>query len=251
MDAIVGSTARAEEVDELAREHFVGQEVLRNLFWQRWHYDRSDEQSLAQLRDALSADTGTLVSWTHLGFFFKAGRSVVELGHDVFRVVGPWFFETPSNDAWGRRLAHWHNMLTDRHDLFVCATGSYPLLRSLLEEGKVVVIAFDVPGARETRFLGKPVMLTDGTARLAAETGARVLPTRALLRGAHVRQEYGPALDPRELGSADALHEALAAIHERWILDAPAMLEDPRRAGFWEEGAKPDAWAAPARWRSA
>jgi lauroyl/myristoyl acyltransferase len=247
IEAIVAGTARAHEVEKLARAHFIEEEVRRNLFWHPWRFDACDEQSVKHLRDALSADTGTVVSWTHLGFFYKAGRGVVELGHDLYRVTGPWFLETPSNDAWGRRLGHWRNMLTGRHDLWVSAKGSYELLARLLEAGKAVAIAFDVPGTRDTRFLGKQVMLADGTARLAAETGARIVPTRAVPKGARFTQEYAPALDPRELGGAEELHRALAAVHERWILDAPTALEDPRRPGFWEDGATPLAWKLPSR----
>jgi hypothetical protein len=245
MEAIVGGTSRAGELDELAREFLIDDEVRRGLFWQPWRYGPAPAESQRRLAEALAAETGTLISWAHLGFYYKAGRGVVELGHDIYRVTGPWLLETPSNDFWGRRNARWRNVFSSRHDLFVCAPRSYPVLRSLLEAGETVLIAFDVPGPRETRFLGKPVMLADGTARLAAESGARILPTRARLVGGRVVQEYGPPLEASELGSAEEIHNALAAVHEQWILEAPATLEDPRRAGFWEDGATALGWTLP------
>jgi hypothetical protein len=245
MEAIVGGTSRADEIDELARDFLIDDEVRRSLFWQPWRYGPLPAESHQRLAEALAADRGTLISWTHLDFFYKAGRAVVELGHDLYRVTGPWLLETPSNDVWGRRLARWRNAFSSPHDLFVCAPRSYPVLRSLLEAGETVLIAFDVPGPRETRFLGKRVMLADGTARLAAESGARILPTRSLRVDGRIVQEYAPPLDPTELGSAEAIHNALAAVHEGWILEAPATLEDPRRAGFWEDGATAVAWTLP------
>jgi hypothetical protein len=45
----------------------------------------------------------------------------------------------------------------------------------------------------------------------------------------------------------EELHEEIAAIHERWILEAPEALEDPRRAGAWEEGATATEWVRPGR----
>jgi hypothetical protein len=245
MEAIVAGTPRSDEIDELAREFLIDDELRRAVFWQPWRYGPSPAQSRQRLAEALAADTGTLISWTHLGHYYKAGRGVVEMGHDIYRVTGPWLLETPSNDFWGRRIARWRNVFSSPHDLFVCAPRSYSVLRSLLDAGETVLIAFDVPGPRETRFLGKPVMLADGTARLAAESGARILPTRALRVRGRIVHEYGPPLDPTELGGTGEIHDALAGVHERWILEAPATLEDPRRAGFWEDGATAVAWTLP------
>ena len=44
-------------------------------------------------------------------------------------------------------------------------------------------------------------------------------------------------MDPRDFSGADELHDTLAARHEDWILEEPEALEDPRRAGAWEEQA--------------
>jgi hypothetical protein len=42
-----------------------------------------------------------------------------------------------------------------------------------------------------------------------------------------------PAVDPAGHLSWQELHDALAAIHSRWILARPAALEDPCRWGWW------------------
>jgi hypothetical protein len=52
-------------------------------------------------------------------------------------------------------------------------------------------------------------------------------------------------LRPEDWGGPDALHDAIAAVHERWILQAPAAMEDPGREGAWEGGAGPGGWRRP------
>ena len=44
--------------------------------------------------------------------------------------------------------------------------------------------------------------------------------------------DFAAPLDPREHTAVEGLHEALAAVHERWIMEEPAMLEDPRVSGW-------------------
>jgi hypothetical protein len=107
-----------------------------------------------------------------------------------------------------------------------------------------VFVFFDLPGPRQTRFLGKPAMLAEGTAQLSVRTGAPVLPVRARREGHEVWVEATAPLDPNDYAGADQLHEALAQVHERWILENPAAMEDPREIG-WQDGATPEAWLAP------
>src|SRR3981081_4426704 len=101
-----------------------------------------------------------------------------------------------------------------------------------------------MPGHHETSFLGKRAMLADGCARLAMDTGAVVLCQRAGRDGHRVTVEMTPALDPRDFASADELHAHLARQHERWILEHPEAMDDPRSFG-WEDGVSADAWRRP------
>ena len=122
------------------------------------------------------------------------------------------------------------------------ARGSFEIVQTLLRRGEPVFLFFDMPGPRETRFLGKPVMLADGTAQLAARADALVLPLRSRRVGSEVWLDACAPLDPRDFASSDELHDALAAQHERWILENPAALEDPRSTG-WEATVR--AWTRP------
>jgi lauroyl/myristoyl acyltransferase len=241
MAAIVGGTPQALQISEHARAHLIECEVDRALFWQPWPTSRIDEQSAMRLREALSGDRGVLLSACHIGPFYRAMSAVRALGEIPYAVAGPWFFEQPSPDLWGRRIARWRKGAVCRH---IRSTGSFALLGALLERGKTVLSYLDVPGRRETHFLGKPATLADGIARLAVKADAPVLPTRARRVGHRVWVDVAAPIDPRDYEDVAELHEAVAAFHESWILEFPAAMAEPRSFG-WGDGARPDAWTRP------
>jgi len=150
-------------------------------------------------------------------------------------------FETPTPDLWGRRLARWRRGSYSR---LIRSSGSFPVLKALLERSELIVVFFDLPGQRMTHFLGKPAMLADGTARLAVETDSVILPVRTRRAGHRPCVDFGASLDPRSFDGVEPLHNALAAQHERWILERPAEMEDPCSFG-WAAGATPQAWNRP------
>ncbi|MGO9488285.1 MAG: hypothetical protein ACLQBB_04560, partial [Solirubrobacteraceae bacterium] len=112
--------------------------------------------------------------------------------------------------------------------------------------GEPVLIYFDLPGSIRTDFLGKPVMLASGTAQLAHQTDALVLPLRARRDERTVWTDVWEALDPRAFSTPEELHRTVAAVHQRSILEMPEALEDPRRPGAWESGAGAGEWTLPA-----
>jgi benzoate-CoA ligase family protein len=242
MRALLGPAAGEDELERLGRAHLIEQLALRALFWQRPWTAQIDEPSSRHLREALASGRGVLLSHCHVGPYQRLDRARPLRARTSYLVPGSWFFETPQNGAWGRRLARWRNATRSRP---VRAAGSFRIIQALLERGEAVFLAFDLPGPRPTNFLGKPTTMAEGTAQLAARTGALVVPMRARREGHRALVEAAPPLDPRELAGVDAVHEALAAVHERWILEMPAAMEDPREIG-WGEGASPQAWAAPA-----
>jgi benzoate-CoA ligase family protein len=240
MGIVVAGTAREGEIEELAREHVVERHANAALFWQRPWPVEVDSVSRARIERALSSGRGVILSACHQGPYSRLDLAAPFRGRATYLVPGEWYFEQPSHDIWGRRLARWRNGVRSHP---VRASGSFRIIRALLERGERVFLFFDLPGPRQTRFLGKPAMLAEGTAQLAVRTGAAVLPLRAVRAGHHVRVEAAPLLDPREYGGEDRLHEALAALHERWILERPAAMDDPREFG-WEDGATAQAWLA-------
>jgi lauroyl/myristoyl acyltransferase len=241
MATVVSGTSLEGSLERVAREYVIEQETDTALFWQPWSTPEIDEATERNLREALDQDRGVLLSSCHLGPYPRITRVLLDMGRRPYGVFGPWFFEPPSPDYWGRRIARWHKGARSR---YVTSKGSYRTLRALLERGEWVVLFFDVPGHRPTRYLGKPAMLADGTARLAIESDALVLPTRLRRVGHRVWMDVAPPLDPRELADVEALHTALARLHEKWVLEYPAAMADPRDFG-WEQGATPEAWNMP------
>jgi benzoate-CoA ligase family protein len=239
MEAIVAGTPRHGELNELARLALIERRINSALFWEQPWSASLDTRSASLVNAALSGGRGVLLSSCHLGPYYRAHYAAAFDAHVTYIVAGPWFFEQPSADYWGRRLARWRNGTRSRP---VPARGSFEAVQELLKRGEPVFLFFDMPGPRETHFLGKPTMLADGTAQLAVRADALVLPLRSRRVGCEVLVDACQPLDPRELGGADELHDALAAQHERWILENPAALEDPRDTG-WEATSR--AWTRP------
>ena len=88
-------------------------------------------------------------------------------------------------------------------------------------------------------------MMATGTARLAAATDALVLPGGRELRRYRPVTVLEAPLDPRDHSGWQSLHQAIADRYSKRILADPAVLEDPRRGGAWEDGATADAWLLP------
>ena len=241
METIIAGTPRAHEITGLGREHLIESQADRALFWQRWPTASVDGRSNARLREALSGDRGVLLSSCHIGPYFRSMSVFAALGCVPYAVAGPWFFEKPTPDYWGRRIARWWRGSNSR---MIRSTGSFPILRALLERGELVFLFFDMPGAHPTRFLGKPATLADGSARLAVQADALVLPLRARRAGHRVWVDVAAPLDPRDFADVDELHDALATLHESWILELPAAMADPRSFG-WARGATAQAWIRP------
>jgi hypothetical protein len=242
--AIVAGTDREGDLEELAERHVIERAAWEALFWQPWRPPAVEGDSLRRLREAQAADRGVILSGAHVGPFFGISFGLDTVGIRHFVVMGDWYYEKPSHDLWGRRMARWRIGLPELP--VVRPRGSYDVLAQLLRQGLTATVYFDLPGSHETRFLGKPVMLVDGTARLACETDAVVLPQRIRREGADSRIDYFPALDPRSFSGPDELHDALAAEHERLILEDPATLQDPMLTG-WDDCARPERWSRPPR----
>jgi lauroyl/myristoyl acyltransferase len=238
MERILAGTPRAHETEELARRYLIERQVWQALFWQPWAMPALDEPSKQRLREAHSSDRGALLSACHTGPHYLAVRPLTARGIVTYAVAGMWFFDEPTAGDWGRRLAHWRKRTSSR---LVPASGSFPLLQAVLEQGEILYVCFDMPGPRSTQLLGKPMMLADGTARLAMLTDAPIYLVRSRRHGPRTHFDIAAPLDPRNFAGVGELQDALAAEHERWILELPEQMEDPSSFGWGE-------WATPAQW---
>jgi lauroyl/myristoyl acyltransferase len=245
MAIIVSGTAEEERLQDHARRHLIERQAWDALFWQAWPAPRVSEVTRERLISLCNdAPRGVVLSACHLGPYFRKSKTLVSLGIEPHVVAGDWFHGKPTRDYWGRRLARWQKGLPEVP--LVRPRGSFPVLQMILRAGKTVLVYFDMPGGHETRFLGKPAMLVDGTARLAATTDALIVPVRSRRDGRMLWLDALEPLDPRDFAGADELHEELARVHERLILEFPAGMADPGSFG-WGEHATAAAWRRPPR----
>ena len=165
-----------------------------------------------------------LLSPCHLGPHYHLASAAPFRGRETYLVAASLFFDPQEDSYWARFQARMRKG-TRSHPMR--ADGSFHVLQALLERGDAVFVHFDRPGRRATHFLGKSTMLADGSAQLAFRADALVLPLRARRAGHRVWVDAAAALDPRDFDDADELHDALAAHHERWILEDPAAMEHP------------------------
>jgi lauroyl/myristoyl acyltransferase len=245
--AIVTGTHREGELEAIARRRLVAERLHEASFW-RARWDRDPVAGGDYLHAAVAAGRGVIISFCHLGAFRGSIAPVKNReGRTTYVATNSWILEPPDGSEWSVRVEHWRRGLARSDGRVVKMPGTFETLAALLERHEVTMLAFDMPGSIDTRFLGKSVMLASGTAKLALRTDALVLPMRRVRRGVHLVIEYGPPVDPRGYDDAGSLHRDLAALHERWILERPEALEDPRRPGAWENCADPSGWPRPQR----
>jgi lauroyl/myristoyl acyltransferase len=246
-EAIVAGTRLAGQVEAIARRRLVEERLREAAFW-RARFDRDRVVGAANMHAALAQGRGVILSFCHVGSFHGSIAPLSRhAGRTTYIATNSWLLEPPDGSEWGLRIEHWRRRLAAMDGRVVQMPGTFQTLGALLDRGDVTMIAFDMPGNSETRFLGKPVMLTSGTAKLALKTDALVLPLRPTHRGLRLGIEFGRPVDPRQHLDARSLQSAIAAIHEEWILERPAALEDPSRPGAWEGEARPSGWGSPRR----
>jgi hypothetical protein len=230
--------------DRIAREHLSHAAAREQLIWRPRMIVAGTVEGGEHLASAAATGRGVLVSYCHFGPFPAIGVTAREFASDVHQVAGTWLVDPRPGRPSGR-AGRWRGIFERAGVPLIRAKGCFPLVAELLRRGAVVVMAFDWPGSAETTFLGKPVMLASGTARVAEATGALVIPAMRRFQQLELCTVFGAALDPAMHLGWRGLHDAVAAQHERWILESPAALEDPRRAGAWEGAATGESWGPP------
>ena len=113
---------------------------------------------------------------------------------------------------------------------FIYPGGSYASLRAVLQRGGVCAIAFDVPGRRETKFLGQRMSLASGIASLAVEVGVPVLPALAIPGEGDEIGRLEAAIEPASFAHVNQLHAHLADVTSRAIAEHPHLAYPPHAA---------------------
>ncbi len=223
MRFLLGRSSRSAEVEALARA-YVEQAFLRGEYrWRPGLTTRHPIEGMARVHAAAAQSRGVIVNFVHHGVL---GASA-SLGRAGFRVHTPlWdglFDEsTPSQRQWRTVIGTYTTIFR--------ATGSYPHMKDILGEGEILVMSHDVPGSLPMTFLGRRVGVASGTARLALDTGAVILPITAHRGAGRVQTlRIEQPIDPGRFGSAEALQAEIARRHEPAVLAWPEAVENPLR----------------------
>jgi lauroyl/myristoyl acyltransferase len=240
MAAVIGGTPREAEVARLAPRHVAAIARGWELSWRPWELARIPIRGRERLDAARATGRGLIVSHSHLGPL-AGWVPLVRIMRPMLFPQGDWLLDEPRHGYNGYQIEHWRKLYQDAGTELMHHIGSAPRAYRMLRRGGSVLISMDVPGERRTEFLGKPVDLDDGTARLATKAGALVLPASLRPSGRRWEIEIHPALDSREFDGPDELHLALTRVHEELIMQAPEHLESPDR--LWAR-ATPEGWYA-------
>jgi hypothetical protein len=205
---MLGPDAGQSAVERLARRHLVEWTVGSELEWRPWLGRRMSVDGIEQVDAAVRAGRGVIVGLPHLGPQLLLIQALCARG------ITPYLVAAGARAGVLRGAdGGWREFQRRKREEAGCRTvwpgGAFPVARALLERGEVVVVAWDVRGRHEVRLLDRPASIRTGIARLAALTGAPLLPGLVWREGARPRARIGAPLEPA--GDGDALLAALAA----------------------------------------
>jgi lauroyl/myristoyl acyltransferase len=107
------------------------------------------------------------------------------------------------------------------------SVGGTEAIAAHLQPGTVLAIAPDVPGRTPVTFLGRPVLGSFGSARIATMTDSPVVVVSAQREGTGSYVQVHPPLDPRDFADPGDLLTAILRTHEPAILAWPEAVESP------------------------
>jgi lauroyl/myristoyl acyltransferase len=207
--------------------------------WRPWLLDRISVEGLDRLAD-IEPGRGIIFSKWHAGPVGGIGNLPRAVG-PVYQAVGDYLFAPAPPGYNGYQNEQTRKLLTRAGFRPIRAHGSRATFAAVLREGGRVLINPDVPGTAPVRLLGKTVEVKSGTARLALETDAVIVPVAILPHGRGWTIHVDEPIDPRAHAAWETLLQAVFSAHEPYLLRAPQILESPLRAGGWAVATR-DGW---------
>ncbi len=224
MEHLMGAEVSAVELDVLA-ERFV--QWMRRRGEYRWHPELIGHQPVSGLdhfRDARALGRGVLVSFLHHAHFDGSFLSLRRAGlEDLHAIVHP-LMVAGGGGNFMRQHAHLCSLGGILHSTDIGSDG----IVDLLERGKPVFIASDVPGRTPVRFLSRDRVGSSGAPRIARRTGSPVV-VMTFDRGAgdQAGVRFHAPLDPAAYPTPEALLEAMLGVHETAIRAWPEAYDEP------------------------
>jgi KDO2-lipid IV(A) lauroyltransferase len=211
------------DLDEVAREYVAYQARRGELRWHPRLITALRVAGVDHLRDALGEGRGAVVNFIHHGYYDGAFPSIARRGVPLTMVAHGYMLE-PDAPAWLRQ----HVAVAETGGNVAVSAGIGAAgLRDLLQQGRPVALASDVPGGSAVSFVGRELFGSSGAARLACETGAPVVVLTSEEDGEGPFVRLHPPLDPARFGSPAQLLDSMLAVHEQVVLRWPAAADLP------------------------
>jgi lauroyl/myristoyl acyltransferase len=224
--ALLQHTPRAGEAAAVARLWMAEKSRISEIFWRPWLMRRGSLEGAEHWHSARQDERGFVLVFGHLSPMFAVPAVLAHQGLPFHIVVGAHYFEPKPPGYAGLEILRWraYGEAVGRERMVV-ASASFQSLKDLIERGEVVGLAFDAPGRTPTPFLGRTVQLGGGAARLAFETGTKVLPVVSRRHGASTTLHLDPPLDASEFPDVSSLQAALARRFEHFVLEKPEAIQ--------------------------
>jgi lauroyl/myristoyl acyltransferase len=228
MSALLEHTPRASQAPELAQRWLAQKSRIGEIFWRPWLASGSSVEGLEHWHAARKGGQGAVLVFGHILATWALPAILTTAGLAHYIVIGGHYYDPIPPGYPGIALLHrrkaWGEAYLAR-DHIVLTSGRPERLSALVGAGAVVAVAFDAPGRAATPFLGRTIGIGGGAARLAIDTGVKLLPAAPELHGSHFVLRFHQPLDPADYADAPALRAAIAATFEPIVLARPEDLE--------------------------
>ncbi|MEO6884871.1 MAG: hypothetical protein ABI232_01110 [Jatrophihabitantaceae bacterium] len=222
MRFLLEHTERAAEIPELA--HAYAEQMMLRAYL-RWHpraISRQRVRGIEWLTTRRDASRSILVSFTHHHRYEGLWPSLSRAGAPCKVLVTPEITKPEAGIAFQQHLR-----VAGRGSEIVLAEGGTEAIAEMLQPGVRLAMAPDFPGRTPVTFLGRPVLGSFGTARIATMTNSQVVLVTVR------RDEAGPyvrvhePLEPAEYADPGDLLADILQRHGEAILAWPEALEAP------------------------
>lgn len=223
MRFLLEHTARAGEVGELAYRHAEHMMMRSYLRWHPRAITRQPVRGIEWLTTRRDPERGLLLSFAHHHSYDGLFGSLARYGVRSQILIAPEIARPEAGIAFRQHLR-----VAGRGGELVPAAGGTEQLAALLRPGATLALAPDFPGRTPVMFLGRQVLGSFGTARIAmlADSPVVLATQHRDHSGGSYIQVHAP-LEPRDYDDPRELLAAVLAGHGEAILAWPEALESP------------------------
>jgi lauroyl/myristoyl acyltransferase len=224
MRRVAGAFA-PDEIPQLARRFAAASGERNALLWRRSIFRPPAVEGAEHARAGVDAPTGTILAFCHVSSFISMFAAMQSIGISSYTVGAERYFQAADKGHTGLTFQRQRSVIERTGHVFVPAPNSMDILKGALQDGETIAIAFDVAGRTPVRMLGQEIKIAAGASRLAAATGARIVPMLFRNDSARVTVWWAPPIEPDP--DFAVVEQRLADVFDRVIRDRPWALHEP------------------------